>query len=185
MKRHSPRPRKRRGGWQLVELSMVLALFAIVGAAATRVIVGLMAIENRSGQALQDAEILNHLGRQWREDLHRATSSTVRGDGKSVQLRLEGEANVTYQVVGEKLTRQKTGPGQRTPARETFAASARGWRFEQVNDGRIISVLREHVLVGLMRTPNPTGPVMVDRIEGVIGTLTEPAEAAQAAGGPR
>src|SRR5688572_3057923 len=98
MRRLPARKRHRRQGWQLVELSMVLALFAIVGGAATRVIVGLMAIESRSGQALQDAEILNRLGRQWREDLHRASSAVIGGNGKSLQIDLVSGARVTYQA---------------------------------------------------------------------------------------
>jgi len=166
---------KRRAGWQLTELSMVLAVLAIVSVAATRVIVGLMSIESRSGQALQDATILDHLGRQWRDDLHKARSATISPDAASIQLQLEDGSEASYRIAGDKLSREQTRAGNKSPARELFAATARGWQFDREGEGRIIAILREHAPRTLMATGQSASPSQVDRIEGAVGTLVEQA----------
>lgn len=162
----SPRP-----GWQLIELSIVLAVLAIISVAATRTIIALMAIESRSGQALQDAEILERLGQQWRSDLHRAIEVTVADNGTRIEIRQLDATTVTYRASGHRLSREESEAGRRTPSRETFAASARTWRFEESNNGRLVTVVRESAPPMLMGAGVDVTPSKVDRIDAVRGTL--------------
>ncbi|QDT56262.1 hypothetical protein Pan44_43140 [Caulifigura coniformis] len=178
MSPHRSVRRRRRAGWQLTELSMVLAVLAIVVVAATRVIVGLMSIESRSGQALQDATILERLGRQWRDDLHRAQSATISPDAASIEMRLDDGSETRYLIAGKKLTREQTRTGGKPPARELFAASARGWQFDREGNGAIIALLREHAPYALTATGQSATPSKVDRIEGAVGMLMPRADSA-------
>ncbi len=162
----APRP-----GWQLIELSIVLAVLAIISVVATRTIIALMAIESRSGQALQDAEVLERLGQQWRSDLHRATEVTVAENGTRIEIRQLDAATVTYRTSGRRLSREEADARRRTPSRETFAASARTWRFEESDNGRLVTMVRESAPLMLMGAGANVTPSKVDRIDAVRGTF--------------
>ena len=114
MRTRPPRHSK-RAGWQLIELSFVLGAFGLISVAATRLIIGLMAIENRSGREVQDGAILNRLSQQWRDDLHRASSATVSNDAASLQLDLAAGRVVEYRIAGDKLSREQRDQDRPTP----------------------------------------------------------------------
>lgn len=162
---------QRRAGWQLIELSMVIAVLAIISVSATRAIIALMAVENRSGQALQEAEVLTRLGQSWRSDLHRATSATVSGDGASIELRQPTGPTITYRIHDRQLTREEPTPNRRSPARETFAVSARAWQFEAPGDGRPFVIVRESAPMNLTGHGDVASPPVIDRIEAALATL--------------
>jgi hypothetical protein len=167
------RPRlPKRAGWQLVELSFVLGAFAIISVAATRLIIGLMAIENRAGREVQDAAILDRLGDQWREDLHRASSATISNDAASLQLDFTAGKHVEYRIDGNKLAREQRDDSHRVTAREAYTVAARNWRFDRSSDGRMMTLVREFAPDALIKGGRAAVPSRVDTIEGAIGLLT-------------
>jgi hypothetical protein len=162
----------RRSGWQLVELSFVISVFALIAVCATRLIVGLMAIENRAGSEVQDTAILDRLAEQWRADLHRATAVEISHDSTSLQFDLTPDTRVEYRIDGDKLTRQQSRRGQKPYARETYLAAARRWRFEQSQEGRDVTLIRESAPHAILRAGNSPGPSKVDSIQAAVGLLT-------------
>ncbi|HVJ69363.1 MAG TPA: hypothetical protein VM510_15365 [Caulifigura sp.] len=178
------RSKHRRSGWQLIELSMVLAVLAMISVAATRAIIALMAIENRSGQALQDADVLARLGQAWRTDLHRSRAANLSNDGESLELQQPAGVNVRYRIKGSELMREQSAPAQRLTSRESFAASARSWRFETADEGRLYAVVRESAPLSLTGHGSGVSPSVVDRIEGALSTLPIPESASGKGGTP-
>ena len=173
----------RRGGWQLVELSFVLGILAIVSVVATRLLLGLMSIENRAGREVQEAAIFDRLAEQWREDLHRASSATLSQDAASLQLALAAGTQVEYRIAGDKLTREQRESGGRMPAREGYVVAARKWRFDRSDDGRTMKLVRESAPEALIRGGGSAAPSRVDTIEGALGLLAGPAIHPAAEGG--
>jgi hypothetical protein len=160
-----------------VELSFVLGVLAIVTVVATRLLMGLLSIENRSGREVQEAAILNRLGQQWREDLHRASSVTVSEDAASLQLALGAGTEVEYRIAGDKLTREQREHNRRAPAREAYSVAARKWAFERSDDGRTMSLVRESSPNALIRSGDSAAPSRVDNFEAAIGVLVAPRSA--------
>jgi len=160
-----------RSGWQLVELSFVLGVFAIITVGATRLIVGLMTIENSSGRELQETAILDRLAAKWRDDLHRATSATVSADSRSLRLDTAPGSHVEYRIDGDTLVRLRSREGKRTPDREAYAVAARRWRFEPSVDGRLMTLVRESAPPGILQHTNAPGPSQTDVFQAAIGLL--------------
>ena len=170
--RSSRCPKSSRAGWQLLELSMVIAVMGMICVAGTRVIFALMAIENRSGEALHNADVLERLGRQWRSDLHEARQADISNEGQMLSLVFEDGKQVTYKTNDGRLVREEPIPKRREPATETYTATARKWRFEKDDKAGLVSIVRESAPTLLVGVGSDASPSRVDRIEGAIGTLT-------------
>jgi hypothetical protein len=164
-----------RGGWQLVELSMVITVLGMISVASTRMVIGLMAIETRAGQSLNDAETLKRLGDAWRTDIHQATRASLAADGNTFTIDLADGRRVTYRINAATLTREEPSPRRRAPARDAFSASARAWRFEKEDASGIVAVVRESAPFTLVGIGAGASPSRTDRIEAAFGVLAWPA----------
>ncbi len=164
-------PARKRGGWQLFELSMVLAVLGMISIAATRTIVALMGIENRSGQSLQDSQILQRMGQQWRADLHRATAVRLAENDQTLEIQLP-EAQVTWRIADSRLSRQQSAAGRKATSRESYPAAARQWRFEIDGVRDVAAVIRESAPLMLTGSTPDVSPSRVDRIESAMGSLS-------------
>jgi hypothetical protein len=158
-----------RSGWQLIELSMVIAVMAMISVLATKLIIVLMAIETRSGQSFQDTATLARLGEQWRSDLHRSSEATIAGDGKTCALQQANGETVLWTIDGVYLRREQRAAGRKKPLRETYSASARDWQFAKT--GRLFSLVREFGPPQVTGPGAASAPSMTERIEAAQGTL--------------
>jgi hypothetical protein len=161
-----------RAGWQLIELSFVLGALALISVTATRLIVGLLAIESRCGRDVQEGAILDRLAQQWRADLHRTSAATLSEDSASLHLVLAADVRVDYRISGGTLSREQRDSSRGSLARETYPVAARRWRFDRSSDGRTLKLVRESAPALLLGgAGGSTAPSRVDAIESAIGVL--------------
>jgi hypothetical protein len=179
--RRRPASKTTRGGWQLIELSMVISVLAMLTVATTKAIMGLMSIEARAGEDLHNAESLARLTSQWREDAHRATNAAVVGD--KVIFSQHGDVIATYTVSGGTLTREAPVSFRRRPASQTWQGLARQWTFEIAEDGRLASIVQQASPALLSAAGAHTAPPRSARIDAALGLLLPAASAADAPGG--
>ena len=166
---HSKAAPSSRSGWQLIELSMVVAVMAMISVLATKLIVVLMAAETRSGQTFQDTAVLARLGEQWRSDLHRTAEATIAGDGKTCALQQANGETVLWTIDGAQLRREQRRAGGKKPQREAYSASARRWQFAK--SGRLFSLVREFGPPQVTGPGAASSPSMTERIDAAQGAL--------------
>lgn len=134
-----------RRGYTLVELMIVItavAMLAVMGA----VLIGLlMSATNRGTEAAVVQTTFSRLGRQWRSDVHAATSASVESvdarDGARVILQpAEGPA-VTYTGLPGSVLRESGEAANRS--RQEYLLPEGTTRFALDEAGSLVSLLHE------------------------------------------
>jgi hypothetical protein len=137
---HSNRGIKsRRGGWQLVELLMVITITSLLMLVSGRMMRSLLSTETSVGESLSREQQWSRLGEQFRSDAHRARAVTS-GD-QQLKLTLDDETVVVYRIHNDELSRER-GEDEKAHKVESYRADDGGWKIESDPDARLVRIVR-------------------------------------------
>jgi hypothetical protein len=133
------RTRHRRGA-SLFELMAAMSAASVVIATSAALVHRTFTIESRSRAVVADERAALRLARQFRADVHEATSITCPGsDADAPLIEITGiEGRVVYRTAGSGLVRVVTS-GTAEVARESFPIS-RPVAWHATHDGRLVTL---------------------------------------------
>lgn len=142
----------RRCGFSLIELIVVMGVSSVLLSLATVTIVRMQALARSDNSRVESLATFIDLGRQFRQDVHRAESVTI--NNETLTLTSAGQA-IHYQRVGDSLSRQV---GDAFAVRSPLLGHEPSWQ-------------REDAIVRLTLTPTNDDANPRRRFEAAIGLL--------------
>ena len=145
IKRVSRSPRaKTRGGFTLIEMSVVLSLLAVVLPLAAGTIVFLLRAQSQSAEALRDAMALTQLSHTFHADVHAARGARLSGGSKKesgIILEMADARTIEYRTLpqSEAISRV-VQQGKTVERREQFRIGSARPTFEMADSGREVGL---------------------------------------------
>ncbi len=140
---HSPRPQT-RGGFTLVEMTVVLSLLAVILPLAAGTLVFLLRAQSQSADALRDAMALTQLSHTFRGDVHAAQSAKVSsGSSADGELTLEladGRTIEYHALPQEGAISRVVERGKTVERRERFRIGTAQPKFTLADQGREVAL---------------------------------------------
>jgi prepilin-type N-terminal cleavage/methylation domain-containing protein len=162
---------KKRSGFTLVELLVVISMMAVILPMAGGTVFFLLRAQSQSAEALRDAMAMTQLSHTFRSDVHaahgaRLVSGTAAGDG--IVLELDDSRTAEYQPEANGCVSRTVRRGETRERREQFRIGSARPKFQLANDGREVA---------LIIAPRTRGAVLGDgagvtagiRIAAVVG----------------
>jgi prepilin-type N-terminal cleavage/methylation domain-containing protein len=144
-----------RRGVSLIELIVVISLLTAVMAFIGRMLYGLIQAEQASARDVLLDRRLADVAIQFREDVHRAETVTVKAGG--LQLDCVGPANrvVTYAASADRIVRTDAADDRTAPPLETYRLPGSRPEFRSIGagDAAAVELVVAHPLPQLLYTP--------------------------------
>jgi prepilin-type N-terminal cleavage/methylation domain-containing protein len=112
-----------RSGLTLIELLVGILVGGAVLASAATLMSRTLAANSTAATHLHSIQAIGELGRQFRADVHQATSVDIAQDQPRLTIDLDDGSRVAYQASSAGVAREQTWAGQ-PPRREAYALGA-------------------------------------------------------------
>jgi prepilin-type N-terminal cleavage/methylation domain-containing protein len=134
---------KKRSGFTLLELLVVISLLAVILPMAGGTVFFLLRAQSQSADALRDAMAITQLSHVFRSDVHSARSARVAGDSaadEGVLLDLDGSRVIEYRTEPNDFVSRIVRRGETVERRERFRVGPVRPKFAIAEGGREIAV---------------------------------------------
>jgi len=135
---------KTRGGFTLIEMSVVMSLLAVVLPLAAGTIVFLLRAQSQSAEALRDAMALTQLSHTFHADVHAARSARLSGDSKEesgITLKLADARTIEYRALPQTgAISRVVQQGKTVERREQFRIGSARPTFDLADLGREVGL---------------------------------------------
>lgn len=163
---------KKRSGFTLVELLVVISLLAVILPMAGGTVFFLLRAQSQSADALRDSMAITQLSHVFRTDVHSARSARVARSSpadQGVLLDLDGSRVIEYRTEPNDFVSRIVRRGETVERRERFRVGPVGPKFAIAEGGREIAVTISPRARGFVPADKSTTTTAGIRIAAVIG----------------
>jgi len=164
---------RRRRGFTLIEMLVVISLLAVILPMSGAMIYLLLRAQAAAGDSLADALVLSRFSHAFHEDVHAArgtpTTGPLAATGSRIELQLVDSHRVAYSIEPSGTIERIVTNGQASERREEFRLPGLRGEFKVSADGREAVCICQPRLIGGSRSAPSSAQSSKIRIAAVIG----------------
>jgi prepilin-type N-terminal cleavage/methylation domain-containing protein len=160
---------RKRSGFTLVELLVVISILAVVLPMAGGTIFFLLRAQSQSAEGLRDAMAITQLSHTFRSDVHAARAARMPADATGCELELEDSRMIVYRAEPIGFVSRIVRRGAVVERREQFRIGATRSKFTLAEFGREVAVtITPKTRSSVPVDPSTASPAGI-RIAAIVG----------------